>query len=111
MTQYRDEVDMSKSEIFWDKMAEGYANSAISDEVSYQKKLSETQGLFSPNRNITASDLLGYATPTPKAIPTADALLELAILLATSSEFTARARFNPPISAPINPHARASASS
>ena len=43
---------MTKSEIFWDKTAERYAKSPVSDEVSYQKKLAETQSFFTPNMRI-----------------------------------------------------------
>lgn len=38
---------MSLSDKFWDTKAEAYAKSAISDEESYQRKLRETQSLFS----------------------------------------------------------------
>jgi len=37
------------SERFWDKTAEKYAKSKISDESSYNKKLAETQRLFNTN--------------------------------------------------------------
>jgi ubiquinone/menaquinone biosynthesis C-methylase UbiE len=40
---------MSKSEKFWDKIAERYAKSPVSDEATYQKKLAETQSFFRPN--------------------------------------------------------------
>ena len=33
---------MSESDKFWDKKAEKYEKSPISDEVTYQKKLSDT---------------------------------------------------------------------
>jgi ubiquinone/menaquinone biosynthesis C-methylase UbiE len=39
---------MSKSDKFWDKVAKKYAKSPISDEVNYQKKLSETQSFLTP---------------------------------------------------------------
>ncbi len=37
---------MYKSEKFWDKTAERYAKSPISDEATYQKKLAETQSFL-----------------------------------------------------------------
>lgn len=40
---------MSTSETFWDKKAESYAKSAISDEATYQRKLAETQSYLRPN--------------------------------------------------------------
>ncbi len=43
---------MTKPEMFWDKAAERYAKSPISDEESYQKKLAETQSFFTPNMRI-----------------------------------------------------------
>lgn len=43
---------MNKSDPFWDKKAEGYAKSPISDEESYQRKLLETQKLFSTGMRI-----------------------------------------------------------
>ena len=43
---------MSRSEKFWDKSAARYAKSAISDEASYQKKLTETQAFLTPNMHI-----------------------------------------------------------
>ncbi len=43
---------MSVSQEFWDKKAEGYAESPIADEESYQRKLSETQVLLTPEMNI-----------------------------------------------------------
>lgn len=43
---------MSKSDKFWDSKAEGYAKSPISDEESYQRKLSETQAVFTPDMRI-----------------------------------------------------------
>mgnify|MGYP001046148066 CR=1 FL=1 len=43
---------MSRSELFWDRKAEKYANTPISDEVAYQKKLAETQSLFSSDMHI-----------------------------------------------------------
>lgn len=44
---------MNKSEKFWDKKAEGYAKTPISDEVTYRKKLAETQSVFSPDMHIS----------------------------------------------------------
>lgn len=43
---------MSKSEQFWDRKAERYAKSPISDEETYQKKLTQTQAFLSPDMRI-----------------------------------------------------------
>jgi len=43
---------MRESDKFWDSKAEGYAKSPISDEESYQRKLSETQQYFAPDMRI-----------------------------------------------------------
>lgn len=43
---------MSKSEKYWDKTAERYAKSPVSDESTYQKKLAETQSFFRPDMRI-----------------------------------------------------------
>lgn len=43
---------MSKSAKFWDKTAERYAKSPVSDEATYQKKLVETQRFFRPDMRI-----------------------------------------------------------
>ena len=43
---------MYKSEKFWDKTAERYAKSPISDEATYQKKLAETRSFFRPDMRI-----------------------------------------------------------
>lgn len=43
---------MSKSDKFWDKAAEKYAKSPISDEVTYQRKLSETQSVLAKDMRI-----------------------------------------------------------
>lgn len=43
---------MSKSAKFWDKQAQKYSNSPIADESSYQRKLQETQRLFSKNMRV-----------------------------------------------------------
>ena len=43
---------MSTSDKFWDSKAEGYAKSPISDEETYQKKLTETQAIFSPDMQV-----------------------------------------------------------
>ncbi|WP_444908455.1 class I SAM-dependent methyltransferase [Microbulbifer sp. TRSA005] len=43
---------MTRSDKFWDRKAEEYARSPISDEASYQKKLSDTQRFFTPDMNI-----------------------------------------------------------
>jgi len=41
-----------KSDKFWDKSAEKYEKSKISDEESYQRKLTETQLLFSQDMHV-----------------------------------------------------------
>ena len=43
---------MSASDKFWDSKAEGYAKSPISDEKNYQKKLNETQAVFSSDMRV-----------------------------------------------------------
>jgi len=43
---------MSEPDKFWDKTAERYAKSPVSDEATYQKKLAETQGFFTPDMRI-----------------------------------------------------------
>lgn len=43
---------MSGSDKFWDGAAEKYAKSAVSDNASYQRKLSETQSLLAPDMRI-----------------------------------------------------------
>ncbi|GAA5443634.1 2-methoxy-6-polyprenyl-1,4-benzoquinol methylase, mitochondrial [Microbulbifer sp. NBRC 101763] len=43
---------MTRSDKFWDRKAKEYARSPISDEASYQKKLSDTQKFFTPDMNI-----------------------------------------------------------
>ena len=43
---------MAESDKFWDKTAARYAKSPVSDEATYQKKLAETQRLFTPNMRI-----------------------------------------------------------
>ena len=43
---------MAESDKFWDKTASKYANSPVSDEATYQKKLAETQSFFTPNMRI-----------------------------------------------------------
>ena len=43
---------MSKPERFWNKTAERYAKSPVSDEATYQRKLAETQSFFTPNMRI-----------------------------------------------------------
>lgn len=43
---------MPESDKFWDKTAERYAKSTISDEETYQRKLAETQSFFSPGMRI-----------------------------------------------------------
>ncbi|MDA1075603.1 MAG: class I SAM-dependent methyltransferase [Proteobacteria bacterium] len=41
-----------KSEKFWDKTAQRYAKSQVSDQAAYQKKLSETQSFLQPDMRI-----------------------------------------------------------
>ena len=43
---------MSTSDKFWDSKAEGYAKSQISDKDTYQKKLTETQAILSPDMRV-----------------------------------------------------------
>ena len=43
---------MSESDKLWDRKAEGYAKSSISDEETYQRKLSETQDVFAPDMRV-----------------------------------------------------------
>ena len=43
---------MAESDKFWDKKAEGYAKSPVSDEETYQRKLSETQSFFTPDMQV-----------------------------------------------------------
>ena len=43
---------MSKSDKFWDKTAERYARSPVSDEATYEKKLAETRGVFRPDMRV-----------------------------------------------------------
>ena len=43
---------MSSPEKFWDKKAEGYAKSAVSDEASYRRKLTETQDFLDPGMRV-----------------------------------------------------------
>ncbi|MFT4825958.1 MAG: ubiquinone/menaquinone biosynthesis C-methylase UbiE [Halioglobus sp.] len=43
---------MDKSDKFWDKAAQRYARSVISDEASYQRKLTETQSFFAPHMRV-----------------------------------------------------------
>jgi 2-polyprenyl-3-methyl-5-hydroxy-6-metoxy-1,4-benzoquinol methylase len=50
--QHRLEVGMSSSERFWDKTAERYARSPVSDEATYQKKLAETQSFLRPEMRV-----------------------------------------------------------
>jgi ubiquinone/menaquinone biosynthesis C-methylase UbiE len=52
MRQYVFEVGMVKSDKFWDKAAERYAKSPVSDEATYQRKLTETQSFFAPGMRI-----------------------------------------------------------
>ena len=43
---------MSGTDKFWDKKAYGYAQNPISDEETYHRKLSETQGYFTPDMRV-----------------------------------------------------------
>lgn len=43
---------MSESDKFWDRTAERYAKSPVSDEATYQKKLAETQSFLRPEMRI-----------------------------------------------------------
>ena len=43
---------MSKSVKFWDKKAKAYGESPISDEKTYQRKLSETQEFLTPDMRV-----------------------------------------------------------
>ncbi|MEO0367845.1 MAG: methyltransferase domain-containing protein [Pseudomonadota bacterium] len=43
---------MSISEKFWDKKAEGYSRSKISDQETYERKLAETQKLFTSDMRV-----------------------------------------------------------
>ena len=43
---------MSKSDKFWDKTAQRYAKSSVSDEATYLKKLTETQEFFRPDMRV-----------------------------------------------------------
>lgn len=43
---------MSGAQKFWDKAAEKYSKSKISDPASYQRKLNETQGLLKPTMRV-----------------------------------------------------------
>lgn len=43
---------MVKSDKFWDKTAEKYAKSPVSDEATYHRKLTETQGFLAPDMHI-----------------------------------------------------------
>lgn len=43
---------MSKPEKFWDKTAERYAKSPVSDEATYRRKLAETRSFFRPDMRV-----------------------------------------------------------
>ncbi|MEO0882712.1 MAG: class I SAM-dependent methyltransferase [Pseudomonadota bacterium] len=43
---------MADTAQFWNKIAEGYAKSAVRDERAYEKKLTITQGLFPPHADV-----------------------------------------------------------
>ena len=43
---------MKKSDKFWDKFALRYAKSPVSDKVTYQRKLTETQAYLAPDKHI-----------------------------------------------------------
>ena len=40
---------MTQSQKFWDRKAEGYAKSQVSDQESYQKKINQTQAVLAPD--------------------------------------------------------------
>lgn len=77
---------MTQSEKFWDKKAQSYANSAIGDEASYQRKLLETQQYFTPDMRIleigcgTGSTAIAHAPFVAHidAIDISDNMLEIA---------------------------------
>jgi len=46
------EIKMTVSEKFWNKKAEGYAKSQISDEETYKRKLTETQNILGPEMRL-----------------------------------------------------------
>ena len=43
---------MNREEKFWNRMADGYSKSKISDEESYQKKLKISQSYFKPDMEV-----------------------------------------------------------
>jgi ubiquinone/menaquinone biosynthesis C-methylase UbiE len=43
---------MAESDEFWDKSAERYAKSPVSDEATYQRKLAETRNLLTPQMRV-----------------------------------------------------------
>ena len=43
---------MTESDRFWDKVAERYAKRPVSDEATYQRKLTETQSFLTPDMRI-----------------------------------------------------------
>lgn len=43
---------MASSQAFWNKVAKKYSNSTISDILTYERKLNETQKLFTPEMRI-----------------------------------------------------------
>jgi ubiquinone/menaquinone biosynthesis C-methylase UbiE len=43
---------MVESDKFWDKAAQRYAKSPVSDEATYQRKLTETQSFFAPDMRV-----------------------------------------------------------
>jgi ubiquinone/menaquinone biosynthesis C-methylase UbiE len=43
---------MNQPSQFWDKLAHGYAEKPVDDEAAYQRKLKETQALFTPDMRL-----------------------------------------------------------
>ncbi len=76
---------MSKSEKFWNKTAEKYAKSKVSDEATYQKKLAETVGYLTPDMHVlefgcgTGTTAIHHAPRVKQvdAIDIADNMLEI----------------------------------
>ncbi|SIO15551.1 Ubiquinone/menaquinone biosynthesis C-methylase UbiE [Parasphingorhabdus marina DSM 22363] len=77
---------MPKSAEFWNKIAEGYANSKIRDERAYEKKLEITQKLFPPHAEVleiacgTGTTALRHAPHVAKYLATdiSSKMLEIA---------------------------------
>lgn len=52
IVRQRVEVRVPESDKYWDKTAQRYAKSPVSDEATYQKKLAETQSFLRPHMRI-----------------------------------------------------------